>query len=216
MEIRRTANAGILLKLDGVSILLDGVSQKVGAYLATPPDIKEWILNEKPDAFVFTHTHSDHYDPDFAKAYLAAANGVIIGPEDLNGNNRTMRKENIGSVSVTPVKSRHIGKFGEIEHYSYIIEGTRCVWFLGDASPLQWRQESGYPKPDVVVAPFAYASTETAWSRTKMLGAEKVVLVHLPDKVNDPDNLWDMVQTATKDTLGDEIEILAMNEMICI
>ena len=41
MELRRTANAGVLLKLDDVEILLDGVCQEVKPYLATPPAEKE-------------------------------------------------------------------------------------------------------------------------------------------------------------------------------
>ena len=94
MQLRRTANAGVLLKLDGVSILMDGVCREEYPYPATPPEIKAELTAKVPDAVAFTHAHNDHYDPDFAKAYLAAANGVIIGPEDLNGNKRTMRKMN--------------------------------------------------------------------------------------------------------------------------
>ena len=43
MEIRRTANAGVLLKLDGVRILLDGLCDRVEGYLPTPPSF-DWEI----------------------------------------------------------------------------------------------------------------------------------------------------------------------------
>ena len=41
MQIRRTANAGVLLTLDNVSILLDGVCRVYSPYLAPPPAVLE-------------------------------------------------------------------------------------------------------------------------------------------------------------------------------
>ena len=43
MQFVRTANAGIWLNLDGVNILLDGVSNQVYPYLKTPSEIKELL-----------------------------------------------------------------------------------------------------------------------------------------------------------------------------
>ena len=50
MKIRRTANAGVLLKLDGVTILMDGVCREVKPYPATPPEVKEELRASMPDA----------------------------------------------------------------------------------------------------------------------------------------------------------------------
>ncbi len=197
MEIRRTANAGVLLKLDGVSILLDGVSQVVEPYLATPPDIRESLLASPPDALVFTHTHNDHYGPVFVDEYKASANGVIIGPEISSDKDIDLGAIQIGSVSVSPVRSRHIGKYGTISHYSYIIQGSKCIWFMGDASPLGWHKNANYPRPDIVIAPYAYGNTTSSWRSTKALGAENVILFHLPAKENDPYELWDAVKSVT-------------------
>ena len=41
MKIKRTANAGVLIETDGVSFLIDGVSNKVLNYLETPQSIKD-------------------------------------------------------------------------------------------------------------------------------------------------------------------------------
>ena len=54
IEYTRTANAGGLLEMDGVRILLDGVSQAVGDYLATPPDILDQIGRASCRERVFT------------------------------------------------------------------------------------------------------------------------------------------------------------------
>ena len=193
MEFRRTANAGGLLKLDGVTILLDGVSCQVGSYLATPPREKELLSDSWLDVLVFTHCHKDHYDPDFAAFYQKQTNGVILGPEDLPGCNVLAETVRIKGVTITPIKNRHIGKAGQtVSHCSFLIEGTKRALFLGDASPLQWHSIA-LPKPDVIFVPYAYAITSSGWQITQNFGAEKIVLLHMPDQQNDPDGLWKAV-----------------------
>ena len=60
MEIQRTANAGVLLKLDGVSILLDGLSDRIEPYVETPAAMAKALQKDPPDLLVFTHNHGDH------------------------------------------------------------------------------------------------------------------------------------------------------------
>ena len=52
MEIQRTANAGCLLKMDGVSFLLDGLADRVEGYLPTPTEMAERLLKNPPDILV--------------------------------------------------------------------------------------------------------------------------------------------------------------------
>ena len=85
MQIRRTANAGILLMLDGKTVLLDGVCREEYPYPATPPLARAALSESWPDVIAFTHMHNDHYDPDFAADYKKQTNGVILGPESLPG-----------------------------------------------------------------------------------------------------------------------------------
>ena len=86
---------------------------------------------------------------------------------------------------------------------------------MGDASPLQIRKWTQLPKPQVVIAPYAYA-TGNAWQLCKELGAETVVLLHLPEKTNDPYGLWDAVaQTVGQDT-NPKLLIPQMGETISI
>ena len=211
MEIRRTANAGVLLKLDGVSILLDGVCREVSPYLATPSEERAHLSGCWPDVLAFTHSHKDHYDSDFAASYRKQTNGVILGPEDMDASDAPVT---VGGVTVTPVKNRHIGKAGQsVSHYSFVISGSRCVWFLGDASPLQWRGRGELPAPDVLIVPYAYAITETSWQITKELGAKTVLLLHMPTEENDPVGLWQAMRS-TVGECNDYLRIPAMSETI--
>ncbi len=200
MELRRTANAGVLLKMDDAAILLDGVCLEVSPYLATPPEEREYLLENLPDILVYTHEHRDHFDVDFAKKFQARTVGEILCPMDVDGCVTRRNTAKIGNVEITPIPSRHIRCPEAIQqHFSYILQGTKCVWFMGDASPLQWHNVAHLPKPDVLIAPFAYASTEASWRRTKDMGAQTVVLLHLPDKGNDPYALWQAVESVTAD-----------------
>lgn len=194
MELRRTANAGILLKLDGVSILMDGVCREVKPYPATPPEIKAQLMASFPDAVAFTHAHKDHYDPAFAAAFIEQAGGVILGPSQCRGS---MEPVTVGNVRITPVPSRHIGIAGKTTpHASFIVEGSCCVWFTGDAAPIQWRRLS-LPSPDLMIVPYAYCNTPAAWAATKSLGAKAVVLVHMPAPEADDIGLWTAVRSTT-------------------
>lgn len=212
MEITRTANAGVLLKLDGVTILLDGVCREVKPYPATPPEIKADLMREFPDAVAFTHAHKDHYDPGFASAYQQLTSRVIFGPADCKGS---MESGSVQSVRITPLSSRHIGAAGKTtNHASFILEGSRCVWFTGDASPLVWKEKKDLPKPDVLIVPYAYATTPAAWEATKALQSKEIVLLHLPKREDDTIGLWDAVGATVQDKT--HLHIPALGEIICL
>ena len=213
MKIRRTANAGVLLELDGVSILMDGVCREVKPYPATPPEERDALQRSFPDVIAFTHAHKDHYDPAFAALYQKQTSGVILGPATLPGCKATMEDTVVKGVYILPVFSRHIGLAGkDVEHASFIVQGSRCVWFLGDAAPMQWRGKD-LPKPDVLIVPYAYANTPSGWSLTRSLGADHVVLLHMPKREEDTIGLWDAVNAVLKSE-EKQPAILSMSETI--
>lgn len=201
MEIRRTANAGVLLKLDGVSILMDGVCREVKPYPVTPPEERGALSRCWPDVVAFTHAHKDHYDSAYAAEFVKQTGGVVLGPEDLPGVRASMQSLRLGGVTVTPVPSRHIGAAGKVtQHASFIVEGSACVWFLGDSSPFLWKDREDLPRPDVLIVPYAYATTPTGWAITQSLGAKNVVLLHMPQREDDTIGLWAAVEaTAGQD-----------------
>jgi len=190
MKLRRTANAGILLELDGVSILLDGVCREVKPYPATPPEEKARLSAIWPDVVAFTHAHKDHYDPAYAACYVEQTGRVVLGPDALHGS---MAPVTVGAVTVIPVQSRHIGAAGkDTPHASFIIRGSKTVWFLGDSAPSQWRGREELSSPDVVIVPYAYCNTPSSWLFTKSLNAQ-VILLHMPQRQEDTIGLWEAV-----------------------
>lgn len=215
MKLRRTANAGVLLELDGVTILMDGVCREVKPYPATPPEERETLSRCFPDAVCFTHAHKDHYDPAFAAAYEKQTGGAIFGPQTLPGCIPTMEDTVVKGVYILPVPSRHIGAAGkDIEHTSFVVQGSICVWFLGDAAPMQWRGRENLPKPDVLIVPYAYCNTPASWAFTKTLGAQKIILLHMPEKEQDTIGLWDAVNAVAG---GDPcLTVLPMQHTITI
>ena len=69
MEFIRTSNAGGLLKLDNVSLLIDGISEELFPYSGTPGDIRKELEEEYPDIVLYTHIHKDHYDEKYIKKF---------------------------------------------------------------------------------------------------------------------------------------------------
>lgn len=191
MEIRRTANAGVLLKLDDTEILLDGVCREVKPYLATPPAEKEKLSSRWPDGVFFTHFHEDHCDPSYAEAYCRATGRPVYGTSQISGEVCTDENAGVGDVRVTAVATRHMGHYGKTTvHRSYVVEGSKVIWFLGDASPLEMKKLSGLPKPDVLVVPYPYVSTPPALKLLEGLLPCKIVLLHLPSFDYDPESVW--------------------------
>ena len=193
MKLTRTANAGFLLELDGAVIGLDSVCLAVSPYLATPPSERDRVTNAAPDLLAYTHSHYDHFDPDFAQRFT----GPILGPvaTALPGKTIPLAPVTVKDVRITPVTTRHIGKSDLSEgHCSFIIEGSRCIWFTGDAGPVQLNALAVFPKPDVLIAPFAYATTPSAQRMVHASGAKELVLCHLPLREQDPDGLWPAVE----------------------
>ena len=161
MEFIRTSNAGGILKTDNVSILIDGVCEELFPYLGTPHNIRNELEREYPDIVAFTHIHRDHYDKNYIKKFEADSSGTICGPEISDSANKR-------GVEIRGVNTRHIGK-DSISHFSYIIDSSVNILFMGDASPLDLKNITLDKNPDVIIAPFAYASTESSLKITKAL-----------------------------------------------
>lgn len=221
LRFTRTANAGGLLELDGIAVLLDGVCSGVGPYLSTPPALLEELAGRRVDLAAFTHAHPDHLDSDGAQECLYAWGGPpVLGTravaEALSPWPVTVgERVSAGGVTVTPVPSRHIGAaYRTLEHSSLLIEGSRRVLFAGDAAPTQW--EGSPIRPDVLFAPFAYAATPAAWRIVERLAPEQLVLLHLPVRDNDPEGLWQAVETTLSRCRDIPVTIPAMGESIAI
>lgn len=199
MEIKRTANAGVLLTLDGVKILLDGVCEELSPYLGTPQNEREALLSHPPALVAFTHKHPDHCDVSFVSEYLQNAAGPILGPADIPFSSNL--EQTVSGVKIQPIPTRHLGKTEPIAHLSFVIQGSRCVWFTGDAAPAQLKEWKHLPQPDVLIAPFAYA-IGGGWDVTCDLAPKAFVLVHMPKRDDDPVGLWSQVEQTVSSKPG--------------
>ena len=101
-------------------------------------------------------------------------------------------------IEIKGVTTRHIGK-ENISHSSYIIDGSVNILFMGDSSPLEWKNITLDKNPDVIIAPFAYATTESSWRITEKFNPKLVILVHFPLYENDTFGIWDSVRNVIKD-----------------
>lgn len=213
MEIRRTANAGVLLKLDGMTVLLDGVCREVKPYPATPEEERKHLLESCPDILAFSHTHTDHCDPAFAAAWQRQTGRVILCPGEIPECRTANKIFHRRGITLMPVESRHIGKAEPgLRHSSFVVQGSRCLWFLGDASPLQWKGRRELPRPEVLICPYAYATTPAAWEITCSLGAKEILVLHLPDRGTDPYGLWEQLEA----TAGQGVRTLRMGETVVL
>ncbi len=190
MRLRRTSNAGMLIELDNISILLDGVAEEFPPYEGTPIAVREELLSDCPDIVAFTHAHRDHCDMDFCRRYSEFTGRRVYNADE------TVR-ENIGGIELLSVCTRHIGR-ADINHVSYVINGSKTLWFMGDASPIEMKKLAHFPSPDVIVVPYAYTITESAWRSTTEVGADNIILLHLPLEENDTYSLRSMTADVTK------------------
>ena len=181
--------------------------------MATPDHISKQLLADPPDLLAFTHAHEDHFDPALVSQYHKQTLRPVLGPENLPFGT-TLRGVAVGGVSVQPVKSRHIGKeYFHTPHVSFVIQGSKTVWFLGDAVPSQWHDVR--ERADVIVAPFAYGLSDSAWNMTYSL-ADSVVLVHMPKRENDPAGLWPQVESVTGGACSGRLFIPEIGQNILI
>ena len=207
ITVTRTANAGAIIEMDGTRILLDGVCEPLPPYIGTPASIRDSLMREMPDVLAFTHKHPDHYDPSYAEIYKEKTLRQIYTPESLP----FYELEN--GIGLYLCATRHIGKT-DIPHVSYVIEGSSVVWFMGDASPLSLKKMTEYPQPQLLIIPFAYAITPSAWRMTKETGAQRILLLHMPPKEDDAEGLWD----AVKETVREDSSLFTLNvgEKACL
>ncbi len=203
MEIRRTANAGVLLKLDETTILLDGVCRGVAAYPATPPAERERLMQCPPDIVAFTHVHEDHFDDAYVKAYhattgrqvLSTAQAAALCPDCVS----VLPQLQAGKVQVKAVKTRHLGAAGKTtEHQGFVVQGSRTAWFLGDGAPAQLKNFADFPKPDVLFVPFPYVSTLVGVELLRQFLPCRIVLLHMPVKQADEQGIWASVQSGVE------------------
>ena len=205
MIITRTANAGVLLEINDTKILIDGVSGKIYPYIETPENVRQYLLDVKPDAFLYTHAQTDHFDSEFVQKYKNLSCGPVLGPQDSGSID-------VGCVNIRIVNTRHIGKCDD-RHVSFVLKcDNKTIWFMGDASPSCLKSFEG--SPDVLIAPFAYANTSSAYKMSVSTGASHIIIVHLPPE---QDDVYLLKNAVVQNTANDErVHIPSLGEKVII
>ena len=193
MRFIRTANAGGILEAEGCRILLDGVCAPLNGYEGTPPALLAQLLDTELDLIAFTHGHPDHFHAPFVRDYLRRRPGTaVLGPADVALALSPLPVSEgafaLHGLRLRAVPTRHIGAAARrAPHVSFILQsGGTCLWFTGDAAPVQNPPLPPLPRPDILLAPYAYAATEAGWQAAAATGAGTVVLLHLPRPEEDP------------------------------
>ncbi|WKY43964.1 MBL fold metallo-hydrolase [Eubacteriaceae bacterium ES2] len=161
INITYISNAGVLLSIGDVTLMLDGLCGSDGQYYsATPKAIAARIIasempEEKIMATLYTHGHCDHFSKDLNLAFLVSnPNTVLIAGSDIRNtieaNAITNKKEvknkiftsNINplitfsdqDLVIQPLATVHMGKeYRNVEHFSYYISiNSRRILYLGD------------------------------------------------------------------------------------
>lgn len=203
MQIQRISNAGVLVKLDGVRLLLDGVCRRLTPYPAPPSEIVGAIERCPPDMLAYTHSHPDHFDPGFAARFYRETHRPVLGTagvaELLPEIPVELGDATIGGVRVMPVPSRHLGaEWSQYPHVSYLIDGSKRIFFAGDAAPQCWKDGISRIQPDVLIVPYPYATTGIGRRTAARFAPGAIIVVHMPVKELDPDGIWPMTERALK------------------
>ena len=218
MQIKRVSNAGVLVALDGVLLLLDGVCQGYSFYLTQPPELLAELERHPPDLLAYTHSHPDHFEPGFAARFYEKTRRPVLGTAEVAELLPEVPVERgsvtINGVSVTPVPSCHLGaNLAQYPHVSYLIEGSKRIFVVGDAAPLCWTDGISSLRPDVLVAPYPYVTTTVGRQTVLRFAPQSVMLVHMPAKDFDPEGLWPMTERALQKFKEIPVQIPELGEI---
>lgn len=162
LRVTLLANAGLLLRYDGVTLLLDGIYGGEGHPFSTPsPELLERLSAGQPpfaqlDYLLFTHAHPDHFSPELTLACLRRrrVKGVFL-PETRavreSGLADFLRENGIPAVflsestdrasyriepgvTVRAFHTRHLDKlYWHVHHFCYLLTfGEKRVLICAD------------------------------------------------------------------------------------
>ena len=196
MEILRLSNAGVALTVAGYTVAVDAFNTDcVQPYLGTDMALLGAV---NADCVAFTHAHPDHFNAHIAAGYLAAHpdTRVVCGPQaqheliaaGVSAWRFCSGERDICGLPIRLFRTRHIGPaWHEYEHFSIMI-GEGLAIITGDALPLSSNFEG--ERANTVIAPFAYAMSKAGFRAVRdVMQAQNLVIVHLPDAANDPEQL---------------------------
>lgn len=202
MFIYHISNCGLLIKLAGKNILIDGIFCDENPFNPMRADIEKDIfegneLFKNLDCILFTHCHKDHFDINKVLEFQRQHPKInIVVPKDSAMNREAFMMVakkgcfTIGDMKVTYYKTPHMhtGKNDNVDHASFIFEGDgKRIFVSGDMELTEGMTEilREYGRYDVgVLNPIIIANKK--WrERLLRIDMDKKYIYHIPLEEND-------------------------------
>lgn len=204
--IYHDVNSSIYLESEGYGILIDGLwsRRRIEGYTPYDDRIHDPFVkfSHVPAACLFTHHHPDHLSYEVVNEKIERYQGICwieAGKEERN-------EYRIGPFRITGMNLRHSGyeksEDNQIPHSIFLIEREgRSYLFTGDAeidiqAAEKIREQLGSPTV-LFVNPLQLAKDEKR-AAVGMIGAERIVIIHLPEKEDDSSSMWKIAEMATR------------------
>ncbi|MFA4934206.1 MAG: MBL fold metallo-hydrolase [Candidatus Methanoperedens sp.] len=232
-----------LIHLNGTNILTDPNFNNwaVIVHRAREPGIKIENL-PKIGAILISHAHRDHLDkwtmdqlPKDTPVLISEGNGDILrdwGFTDVREMN-IWNKTEVNGINITAVPAKHSGArnsaFADFpKALSYIIQGDKTVYFVGDTGLFDGLKEIGnYSQIDAALLPIgAYSprwfmkshhmSPDDAIQAMALLGAKEMIPIHWGsfriayDGLDEPKNV--LLERVDNGSLKERIHVLENGE----
>lgn len=244
-RITYLSNAGVMLELHDKKILVDVFcNSTIPLYKNPPAEIKEqMILGVAPfdnvDILLFTHHHTDHFDP-VSTAHFSEHNPrtiIISTPEVIsqlydqspniekdrliksNAFIGTIENIQINGVGIQSVSMLHDGKdYGGVHNFAYLIdvEGIKIL-HVGDAKPIKENYINlnlPHMEIDLLIVPFPYIGIPTGRQLIeKYIKPKKIAAIHLPYREFDSNRWIDITMKNYLKVKDDYIETVFLEEI---
>lgn len=196
--VRLTANAGVLLCINGKKILVDALHNRYTEVFSSVPDdlLYEAAHGEgefrEIDLALFTHDHPDHYSREWTWEFLKNHPDThIISPiDDFSGKNITVLKapeetHETKGIKLECVRLTHEGEqFRDVVNYGYRfdVDGF-IITILGDSGPEDIPQVFG--GADLALYNFPFFTILRGKKMIEELRPKKMIAYHLPYEEKD-------------------------------
>ncbi|MGI6093883.1 MAG: MBL fold metallo-hydrolase [Lachnospiraceae bacterium] len=206
ITVRQLNNAGVALCMEGITVYVDIFCHRVpDLYLYADYELEQDAYKGKPQYFLLTHEHRDHYHTEkvvqFSRKHrdmVIFANGRICWElrEDVDNPLVEVKHEKMveyklsPQIELTAFCCTHMGEqYRDIDNICYYFKTRNGnVLITGDAEPyaLLDQVEKNRWQVDYLISPFTYVTLSRV--RERLSHIRKMIAVHFPNPKKDEDH----------------------------